>query len=172
MRYYIDTEFNSFGGELMSLGMHAEDGRSMYLLYPKLPDYADWVKRHVVPHLHAVPKYVAACQARSRKIPLVQLGPEARHVPTTAAYLDAFFKGDPSPHVIADWPDDIKYLCEELLTGPGKMVDVPHITFEVNRVDAWPNDIRGAVQHNAWWDALALMQALTNPSTARYKKEA
>jgi hypothetical protein len=58
--------------------------------------------------------------------------------------------------VISDWPDDIKYFCQELITGPGKMVDIPGITFEVVRVDAWPNKIPGALQHNAYWDAIAL----------------
>jgi hypothetical protein len=36
----------------------------MYLVYPKLPDYTDWVKVHVVPQLYLLPKKVVACQTR------------------------------------------------------------------------------------------------------------
>ena len=41
------------------------------------------------------------------------------------------------------------------------MVDVPHITSEIKRVGAYPSRTVNAVQHNAWLDALALMEKPT-----------
>ena len=40
------------------------------------------------------------------------------------------------------------------------MVAIPRMTFEIVRVDAYPTSLEGAVQHNAFWDALALRQRL------------
>jgi hypothetical protein len=158
MKYYLDTEFNSFGGDLISLGLVREDGVGMYLVHPQLAAYTEWVAENVVPVLCNVPTHVGINLANwsDQRDSTVKLGPEGYYMPTTANYLQQFFAGDAAPHVIADWPDDIKYLCQELITGPGTMVDIPGITFEVVRVDAWPNDIPGAIQHNAYWDALAL----------------
>ena len=48
-----------------------------------------------------------------------------------------------------------------MLTGPGTMIDIPCVTFEVHRVDAYPTDLPGAIRHNAWWDAKALQRKLT-----------
>lgn len=79
--------------------------------------------------------------------------------------LDVYFAPDMAPHVIADWPVDIQHLCDLLITGPGTMIDIPGITFEVKRVDAYPTTLAGAVQHNAWWDAMALRHKLTTEKT-------
>lgn len=70
--------------------------------------------------------------------------------------------GDPGPVVISDWPDDIRYFCELLITGPGQMIALPGVRFEVRRVDAYPTTLEGAVQHNALWDACALQAALAS----------
>jgi hypothetical protein len=40
------------------------------------------------------------------------------------------------------------------------MIDVAGLTMEVIRVDAWPNEIPNAIQHNAYWDAFALKHML------------
>lgn len=152
MDYYLDTEFNGFGGDLISLALVREDGRGLYTLYAQEPPYTDWVKQNVLPYLYDFPAGVYPIEAK--RSTGSSIGARER-CPTTASCLQEFFKGDPSPHVISDWPDDIKYLCQELITGPGRMIEVPHITFEVLRVDAWPF-IPEARQHNAYWDALAL----------------
>lgn len=39
--------------------------------------------------------------------------------------------------------------------------DMPPLRFEVSNLDAYPTDLPGAVQHNAWWDAMALRHLLT-----------
>ena len=54
-------------------------------------------------------------------------------------------------HIIADWPEDIKHFCDLLITGPGKRIDTPKITFEIIRTD-----ITSTLPHNALHDARAL----------------
>lgn len=152
MKYYLDCEFNGFKGDLLSMALIREDGHTFYATRPILTRCDPWVVENVIPILYDMP-----------------CGPEtpgviAFRVPHFGPYLQKFFSGDDAPHVICDWPDDIKYLCQELITGPGEMVEVPAISFEVVRVDAYPSALPAAVQHNAWWDAQALKYYLENPN--------
>src|SRR6185312_12186957 len=68
----------------------------------------------------------------------------------------SFLYDDPMPVIVADWPDDISYFCKALITAPGQMVAIPKLQFHLLRIDAYPTDLPGAVQHNALWDARAL----------------
>ena len=68
--------------------------------------------------------------------------------------------------IIADWPDDIRYFCQAIITAPGQMVNIPRLTFELARVDAYPSQLAGAVQHNALWDARALRALFIKPKGA------
>ena len=168
MRYYLDTEFDGMGGDLISLALVREDctleyvladrttapviqrRRSLYLV-TKGHARDPWVKDNVIPILDAVPDILTT---PSGVVSLTL----AEYLPI---YLDGFFEGDDDVEVIADWPDDIGHLCKALITGPGTMIEVrPRIRFTVERVDAYPTDLPGAVQHNAWWDAMALRHHL------------
>jgi hypothetical protein len=81
---------------------------------------------------------------------------------SSAARMIANFIGlDLNPVIFADWPDDIRYFCELIITGPGTMVNISNLTFRVVRCDAYPTDLNGAIQHNAYWDAMALRHVLT-----------
>lgn len=140
-RYFVDTEFNSYQGELISLALVSDDNRALYLVFPRPAKVAPWVAVHVMPYLNDVP-------ADSK---VYTIFPSMLQ-----SYLEKFFAGDDRPVVVADWPDDIKFLSEALLTGPGTMIKIPRITFELHRVDAYPSSLEGAVQHNALWDAYAL----------------
>lgn len=153
MDYFLDTEFNSYGGKLISLGLVRQDGKGLYLVYPRLPTYTPWVNRNVMPHLFNLPAGVYPVEATWSDSMHRSLATVAN---ATGPLLQEFFKDDPAPHVITDWPDDIKYFCEELIIGPGLMINIPRISFEVKRIDAWPFAMEGAQQHNAYWDALAL----------------
>jgi 3' exoribonuclease, RNase T-like len=57
MRYFIDTEFIENGPrypiELISLGIVAEDGRTLYLVSSEFNSVhaSDWVKENVLPHV-------------------------------------------------------------------------------------------------------------------------
>ena len=54
MRIYIDTEFNEFKGELISMALVAEDGEEFYeVLHCANPK--GWVAEHVMPFLEKEP---------------------------------------------------------------------------------------------------------------------
>lgn len=76
------------------------------------------------------------------------------------------FIGDcQNPTIIADSPVDIGRFCRAISTGPDggwASADYPGMTFIVRNVDCYPTTLEGAVQHNAWWDAMALRAALTD----------
>lgn len=152
MKYYLDTEFNEFGGELISLALVREDGHSLYLVYPEPKDgYGEWVKENVVPILSDLP-------SRIDRHYLTELQPQI----AGARSIAKFFGDDPHPHIITDWPDDVRYFCQAIITGPGMMAAIDRLTFDIVRVDAYPTKLEGAVQHNAWWDAMALRELLQN----------
>jgi hypothetical protein len=143
VRYYLDTEFDGFGGDLISLALVREDGASLYRILKFSAD-DEWVLKNVVPILDSCP---------------VRAGPAISHAALAGAIED-FLTGDPNPVIVADWPDDVAYFSKALITGPGTMIAIPRVTFEVRRVDAYPTTLHGAVQHNAWWDAMALRHKL------------
>jgi len=137
------------GGQLISLALVPHDGgRELYLSTP-CADAVPWVKENVLPiirvtgaePIEVVPDMIGDC---------------------IAGYLHR----DINPTIIADWPDDISYFCEAIVTGPGKMVNIPRLVFELARVDAYPSRLAGAVQHNALWDARALRALFVKPHGA------
>lgn len=152
MIYFLDTEFNEFGGEIISLALVRQDGESIYLVYPEPKSgYGSWVKDNVVPILWSIPS------------PLTGMAYALTSSEEGSRFISRFLKDDPDPVIITDWPDDIRYFCQELITGPGMMVDVDNLTFRMVRIDAYPTELPLAVQHNAWWDAMALKEKWMNP---------
>jgi len=156
MRYYLDTEFNGFGGALISLALIREDGASLYAVDGDFPgDIDPWVAANILPIITACP------------VNIVYLG----YGYTFATEIGAFLLGDADPIIVTDWPDDVRHFCQEIITGPGQMIALPSIKFEVHRVDAYPTAIPGAVQHNAWWDAMALRAKLQNAEPPTSQEE-
>lgn len=146
MKYYLDTEFDGFGGELISLALVREDGESIYIVYKTNEVLSPWVKENVIPILWDIPS----------PLPGMAYGPVS-HFEATQIISKFLLYSAETPTIITDWPDDIKYFCQEIITGPGEMINLMNgIKFEVVRVDAYPSSLVGAVQHNAWWDAKAL----------------
>lgn len=152
MKYYLDTEFNGLGGELISLALVREDGETGYWVFGDFGLPVQWVAENVLPIIWDCP-----------------VGSLPKIWDRGGAALDIahFLKGDPEPVIIADWPDDIKYFCELMIAGSlywdlegGPMFSLPSLTFRAERVDAYPTGLPGAVQHNAWWDAQALRHLL------------
>lgn len=169
MIYYLDCEFNGYKGDLISIGLAAWDHRTFYAVleeyggvdpseYDKMID--TWVAKNVIPVL-----WPSTCFARqtSEGIQPIPGSFAFRSISRTGLVdaLEAFFKDDMEIHIIADWPDDLKYLCELLITGPGTMINIPNLALGVSRVDAYPTVIPGAIQHNAMWDAIALAEKIT-----------
>jgi hypothetical protein len=145
LRYYLDTEFNGFGGALISLALVREDGESLYLIYAAEETLIPWVRRNVMPRLDSVPPGVIA-----------------QHVDQSsgARAIAAFLAADPEPRVIADWPDDVRLFCQAVILRPGVTVVTDRLSFDILRVEPYPTDMDGVVEHNAWWDAMALRRRL------------
>ena len=145
MKYYLDTEFNGFGGELISLALVREDGDHIYLVNQDVHDMSldPWVRDNIIPILDSSPT-----------------PPILTTLKGLPYHIASFMRDDPTPVVITDWPDDIKYMCQSVITKPGEMVAIPQLTFHMVRVNAYPTNLKDAVQHNALWDALALKDLL------------
>jgi len=155
VRYFLDTEFNGFGGELISLALVPEHPHfaPLYLALP-LPapeTIRPWVAENVVP-------IIATDFARPDRVDRQNIGQRI------AWYL----RDDRQPIIVADWPDDIRYFCQAIITGPGMMAPIPSLGFHLVRIDSYPSVIPGAVQHNALWDARALRAAALRMTAADF----
>jgi|TARA_R110000744_G_scaffold57570_1_gene120823 hypothetical protein len=139
MKYYLDTEFNGHGGELLSLALVSEEGAMLYLVVPEpVSPLVPWVADNVWPVRHHPWEIVAPREGWGQRIA-------------------SFLGGEPAT-IVVDWPEDIRYFCETLITGPGYMVALNNLTFQMIRVDAYPTTVEGAIQHNALCDAFALRE--------------
>jgi hypothetical protein len=141
MRYFLDTEFNGFGGALLSLALVPEDGEELYFTLAFDGTLEPWVERHVLPYLATVPEPMRA--------PPMSRIDAAR---TLAHYLAP----DPEPLILADWPEDIAQFSMLLLIGSGDIVDVPSISFRFQRLPGFSTAANSKVPHNALHDARAL----------------
>ena len=141
MRYYLDTEFNGFGGALISLGLVPEFGdEEFYVSLPLPEELHPWVEQHVVPYLRFVPPAVDYQLSREHA---------SRH-------LEAYLAADPEPMIIADWPDDLAHFCQLLLTGPGLMIELNGLHLELLNMPGFSASASSKVPHNALHDARAL----------------
>lgn len=155
-RFYIDTEFTR-GGVLMSLALVRNRQDSLYLVNPdlfggrdggSLIDMGTWVEQNVYPHLLSVPPDVE-----------IRQDPYEAWGDIISRYI---YREDNLPQIIADWPVDLQYLMELLIVGPGEAVPMQHQThFTIIRhIDVYPTEVEGAIEHNAWWDALAIKNCI------------
>ena len=141
MRYFLDTEFNGFGGALLSLALVPEDGAEFYVTLTCDDDIIPWVQRNVVPYLDHVPVGLVSPRVLRRD---------------AAIDLSHYLAVDPEPMIVADWPEDIAQFCNLLMTGPGEMVPVPLLNFVLVPLSGFSTAAKSAVPHNALHDARAL----------------
>lgn len=151
-RFYIDCEFDGHNGPLLSIAIvgAAHDGLHIETNFDEVTD--PWVRDNVVPLMDSdwAPQSVVA--------DLYEVG----------NLLRAYIGDCQSPVIIADSPVDIGRFCQALSTGEDGQwasADYPLMRFEVHNVDCYPTDLPGAVQHNAWWDAMALRHKLAQVGT-------
>jgi hypothetical protein len=141
MRYFLDTEYNGWGGALLSLALVPDDGEELYLTLDCSTPLEDWVERHVLPYLDTVPdSLVSPRMSRA----------------DAAGVISHYFAGDPSPLIVADWPEDIAYFNALLVTGPGMMAEVPGLTFQYMPLAGFSTAANSKVPHNALHDARSL----------------
>lgn len=134
-RLFIDCEFDGWGGRLISMALYEGLGRPQFYEavhgpYPRDP----WVANNVIPVLDIRPLYYADFQSE----------------------LNAFLEQYSAVHVVSDFPDDLKYFCEALITGPGLALQPCEMTFEID----WRRNSRASrTPHNALADAKAIAES-------------
>ena len=141
MRYFLDTEYNGWGGALLSLALVPEDGEELYLTLDWEGALDPWVERNVVPYLDTVPDALVS--------PRLNRADAARA-------LSHYLAGDSEPVIVADWPEDIAQINMLLVTGPGTMIEVPPLRFQFVELSGFSTAANSAVPHNALHDARAL----------------
>jgi hypothetical protein len=141
LRYFLDTEYNGWGGALLSLALVPDEGEELYLTLDWDGPLEPWVERNVIPYLDTVPDSLVS--------PRLNRADAARAL---AHYL----AGDPEPLIVADWPEDIAQFNMLLLTGPGTMVGVPPLSFRFLELSGFSTAANSKVPHNALHDARSL----------------
>ena len=131
---YIDTEFNGFGGSLITLALAnpTKTGKDFYGRLPDPPKWDKWVAENVVPNLDIEPESPVMFRHRLR-IYLQARQPVA---------------------IYADYPGDFWHLTNQML-GPSfdEYWSVDCAFVMLNHSDPKP-----VVAHNALSDAIALME--------------
>ncbi len=144
MNFYIDCEWNGWQGELISIALVPENRleKVFYAVLP-LPEVTDlWVEENVIPVLlSGGPRIVFSHEQLAS-----ELGEYLRPL-------------DLSVHVIADWPEDIAWLCRSIVKKGGIGVLAPHntLSFEVLNIP-----YESYVPHNALFDAYAMRESHLN----------
>ena len=146
LRYFLDTEYNGWGGALLSLALVADSGEEFYVVLDYDGPLEPWVERHVVPYFDSVPESL-----RTSRL--------SRHAAAEA--LGFFLHGDPDPLIVADWPEDIAHFSSLLVVGPGLMVPLASLRFQLIALTGFSTAANSAVPHNALHDARALRDHLT-----------
>jgi hypothetical protein len=141
LRYFLDTEYNGVGGALLSLALVPDDGDDFYLTLRTEEPIVEWVQQHVMPFLDMVPEPLK-CPRLTRK--------DAAHA------LERYLRHDEEPLIVADWPEDVAQFCNLMITGPGDMVELRHLTFRLVPMSNFSTARNSKVPHNALHDARAL----------------
>lgn len=147
--FYIDCEFDGHNGPLLSIAMVRGDGRGLHV---KIGDHNavndPWVRENVIPimdsHHADLSWHVQPNEAGTK--------------------LRGFIGDCQNPKIIADSPVDIARFCRAISTaedGGWHSSGYASMTLIVRNVDCYPTALSGAVQHNAWWDAMALRALLS-----------
>ena len=136
MKLFLDTEFNGFHGKLMSMALvpEYENVRKFYCELEMKDQLHPWVKENVVPNMILVPTSMHQFQLN----------------------LTRFLNEFEECTIVADWPDDIRYFCESLITGPGERLPIKtKIKFELD----FSIEYESKIPHNALHDAVGIREA-------------
>lgn len=135
MRYYVDTEFNGNGGQLLSVGIVRQDGEQFYqeLHVHELPQ--PWIKKNVVPVMLGRPVSRAACSFG----------------------LQQFLLRDRGPHTfVVDWPEDAVHLGNLMVTDHGTRMPPRRWRCVLLELPGFHTADHSKRPHNALDDAVAL----------------
>ena len=144
MRYFLDCEYDGFGGPLLSLALVPEDhGEEFYVILAHERPLTEWVERNVAPYLDHVPVGMQGAPLEREQ---------------AAILLSAWLAGLQEVEIVADWPEDIALFCSLLTIGSGRMVPVPALTFRLVMLPGFSTARNSAVPHNALHDARSLRE--------------
>lgn len=147
MNFYIDCEFDGHNGNLISMAIVSEYEDSIYIKVNNTLIKDSWVFDNVIPLLD------------NHKCDIVC----TVNIYDVGEVIKSFIGDLDFISVTADSPVDIKYFCDCLSTSPTgdwQPTNYKQISFFVRNVDCYPTKLENAVQHNAWWDAMALREKL------------
>lgn len=130
---YLDTEFNGFNGQLISMGIVSSVTNREFYGVLQLPEKVHpWVQEHVVPYL--------------------LIGSEDYEVFRYRLYhYLKYHEGEP---IAADWPEDLSHLLQ-CLCDPGGNGMSFNLELDLRLIKS--GDLKSDFPHNALSDAKALM---------------
>ncbi|MEA3017179.1 MAG: hypothetical protein QOI38_1901 [Sphingomonadales bacterium] len=135
MHYFVDSEFNGFGGALISLAAVPEDEAAPpFYEAVECRNPCPWVREHVLPVIQTEPRPMAE----------------------VARLFAEFLSDDPAPVIVADWPEDIAQAATLLANGEGGRLLHSEVLFRLLSAPDFSADRLSKVPHNAYYDALAL----------------
>jgi hypothetical protein len=134
-KFFIDTEFNGFGRDLISMAIVGENGEEFYEVVELRPDILidSFVLEHVLPRTEKQPAQYSVFQDKLRE------------------FLIRYVSYDSM--IIADWPDDISYFCKAMISSPGECIC--HLRLNMV-VDHRLSSSQSKNLHNALEDARAI----------------
>jgi hypothetical protein len=130
---FLDSEFSSYGGQLISIALVSSDGGEFYAVRHLPNKMHPWVEANVIPVLLAEPEEDHSIKRR----------------------LVTFLNRHRGETIIADWPEDFIHLLYLLCEPNGYQCDVGDL--EMLLVRGFQTD--PAIPHNALSDARALRDA-------------
>ncbi|MDB5441581.1 MAG: hypothetical protein JWM33_4008 [Caulobacteraceae bacterium] len=135
MRYFVDAEFNGFGGALVAFAAVPEDDNAPPFYEAVICDAPDpWVEIHVLPVLQTTPR------------PLIEV----------ATLFSSYLHGDRQPIIVADWPEDIAHAAALLTNRRGRRLYVSPVEFQLLGSSTFNSHRLSQTPHNAYNDAVAL----------------
>lgn len=144
MKFYLDTEFNGHGGELISLAIAGEDGKHWYGYWGEPAPLEPWAQEHIMPHIMSGHRPCNLSPTSVIAIPDRKLFRASLYEYLASRAGNIFY---------ADWPDDFAHLMR-IMSGPSYeqswIVDIGMQLLT-------ESDPKPEVPHNALSDAIALM---------------
>lgn len=133
--FYLDTEFNGHGGQLISLALVSPMGPTLYVACCPPEQVDPWVALHVLPVLGDGFPYQSIAGVRG--------------------VFQNFIQRFPNPNIICDWHADACHFLK-LLEGPdyGSSLD---FACQIQLIKTPPGEPVSKIPHNALADARALM---------------
>jgi hypothetical protein len=139
---FIDTEFNGFGGRLLSMAIVCDDYEFYEVLEIGDEVVDPWVEEHVVPGFNKTPISVASFFEK-----------------LYAFLFKASREGSADLNIVADWPTDLVHFLEAITIGTGQAMKIsPKIILTLDATVG--GSYVSKVPHNALEDARALKKAL------------